>query len=155
MEKPNTFSGLKLPPTTYVLLFATVANDILIKIQTKVIIMKAAKRLKLMGLGAYLLAIFALQQVIIIPLIALLSIVAIYKSKSEIIKSHAKYIISVFVVVISVVLVTANVFNGEQQVFAAMVAISIAFLMLAYGALRMGFSKKPFANRLDANLDSN
>ncbi|MEP4890453.1 MAG: hypothetical protein ABJV04_10530 [Aliiglaciecola sp.] len=117
--------------------------------------MKAANRLKLMGLGAYLLAIFALQQVIIIPLIALLSIVAIYKSKSEIIKSHAKYIISVFVVVISVVLVTANVFNGEQQVFAAMVAISIAFLMLAYGALRMGFSKKPFANRLDVNLDSN
>ncbi|GAB2677664.1 hypothetical protein Q4574_02270 [Aliiglaciecola sp. 3_MG-2023] len=117
--------------------------------------MKAANRLKLIGLTAYILAIFALQQVIIIPLVALLSIVAIYKSKSEIIKSHAKYIISVFVVVISVVLVTANVFSGEQQVFAAMVAISIAFLMLTYGALRMGFSKKPFANRVTTNLEQN
>ncbi|GAA6184840.1 MULTISPECIES: hypothetical protein [Alteromonadaceae] len=115
--------------------------------------MNTANRLKLIGLAAYLLAMFALQQVVIIPLIALLSIVAIYKSKSEIIKSHAKYIISVFVVVISVVLVTANVFSGEQQVFAAMVAIGIAFIMLAYGALRIGFSKKPFANRLTTNLE--
>lgn len=110
--------------------------------------MKEKTRLKLIGLGAYLISMLALQQVIIIPIVALLLILVIYKAKSEMLKSHAKYIMSVYIVVTSVVLITANLFHSQQQIYAALVAVSIAFLMLMYGALRVGFFRKPLPGKL-------
>ena len=101
--------------------------------------------LKLVGVVSYLLAMVALQQVIMIPLIALLLIVVIYKAKSELAKTHAKFIISIFAITAAVVMITAKVVSGEQQIFAAMVVISLAFAMLAYGAVRVGLAKYPFA----------
>ncbi len=99
----------------------------------------------MIGVIVYLIAIVALQQVIIIPLVALLLILAIYKAQHPLIKSHAKYMLSVYACVIVGVLATSNLFNGQQSIIAAMTAVGIGFAMFAFGAIRFGFSCKPFS----------
>ncbi|WJG09983.1 hypothetical protein [Aliiglaciecola sp. LCG003] len=97
------------------------------------------------AIGAYLLSMLALQQVVIIPLIALILILAIYKSKSAHIQSHAKFILSVYAGVSAVVWLVASIFTQQQSVHAIMFAVAIGFSMLVYGAVRAGMARKPFS----------
>lgn len=100
---------------------------------------------RVIGIATYLLAMVALQQVIVIPLIALGLVIAVYKAKSEIIKAHAKYILTVFGSVSAVMLVISNFFAPDEGVVAATFAIAAAFMMLAYGGLRASLARSPFA----------
>lgn len=101
---------------------------------------------KALGLLAYIIAIFALQQVIIIPVVSLLLILAIYRAKQPLIRSHAKYMLSIYACVIAVVLATSSLFDGQSSIVAAMTAVGLGFVMFLFGAIRLGFARKPLSN---------
>lgn len=107
--------------------------------------MNIKMNIRLVGILTYLLAMIALQQVIVIPLIALALVIAIYKAKSDVLKAHAKYILSVFAAVSVVMLIVSRVFAPSEAVVAATFAVAVAFMMLAYGGLKASLVRKPFA----------
>lgn len=98
---------------------------------------------KLFGLAIYVLAMLALHQVIIIPLLAFVLILAIYKAPSDLFRAHAKYMLTVFAGVTLVVLIVANGFAPEERVLAGLTAVGIGFLMLLLGAYRIVYHKMP------------
>lgn len=107
---------------------------------------------KLYGVGFYVLAMISLHQVIAIPLIALILIFVIYKSRSTLAKAHAKYMLSIFAAVSLVVLVAGNFFAKEESVVALLVAVSMAFLMLGYGAFRIYKQRHPISTMTAAKI---
>lgn len=102
---------------------------------------------KLFGLSFYLVAALSLQQVVIIPVLALFLILAVYKARSALFKSHAKYMLSIFAGVSLVVLIVGNVFAPDERIIAALTAVGIGFCMLAFGAYRFTRQSAPIVVR--------
>ena len=100
---------------------------------------------RLFGITFYLLAMLSLQQVVTIPLVALLLILTIYKAPSALAKSHARYVLAVYAGISLVMLLVTHFFAQEERIVAALFAVAVSFIMLAFGAYRHFCKKAPFS----------